>query len=66
MNLTITNTDEVTVYLLFAATAIFLLSVAMLIYCSCIMIDTRHKLKAFRFPERERNDKNWPSVNGRR
>jgi len=61
MNLTITNTDEVTVYLLFASTAIFVLSAAMLIYCCGILIDTRQKLKAFRFPERERNG-DWPHI----
>lgn len=61
MQLLITNTDEVTVYILFASAAIFLLSVALLIYCFYLLFDTRHKLKQFRLPEVDR-DGEWPHI----
>lgn len=63
MNLTITNTDEVTVYLLFASAAIFLLAVAILIYCCFLMLETQQKLKQLAWlPRVDRDDGEWPHI----
>jgi hypothetical protein len=65
MKLLITNTDEVTVWLLFISTMMLLGGLIVLLYACILMIDVRHRLKASRRPERERNDKDWPTFNGR-
>jgi formate-dependent nitrite reductase membrane component NrfD len=39
--------DEITVWLLFIAAVLFLVSMAVLVYCCALLLNVRHKIKQF-------------------
>lgn len=61
MNISITNTDELTVWLLLSAVLTFMTALVVLIYCCVLMFETRHRLKELRRPEVDR-DGEWPRI----
>ena len=65
MKLVITNTDEVTVWLMFFNIGLAMVALTVLAYACALLLDVRHRRNALRPPERQRDDKDWPKVNGR-